>query len=59
MKISYFQMISMLRLKKNLKEYKTKKLQKELADAISKIPSDQESAIFEQNELFLDLTTNY
>ena len=46
-------------IKKNLKEYKTKKLQKELADAISKIPSDQESAIFEQNELFLDLTTNY
>ena len=46
-------------IKKNLKEYKTQKLQKELADAISKIPSDQESAIFEQNELFLDLTTNY
>ena len=43
----------------DLDEYKSTKLQKQLADAIEKIPSDSESAFYEQNELFLDLTANY
>lgn len=44
---------------KSFEEYESAKLQKELADAISKIPSDREAAFYEQNELFLDLTANY
>ncbi len=44
---------------KNLEEYKSATLQKQLADAIWQISSDAESSFFEQNELFLDLTVNY
>ena len=54
----YFQMISMTQIKKNLKEYKTKSFKKNWRCHFEN-SSDQESAIFEQNELFLDLTTNY
>lgn len=44
---------------KSLEEYESAKLQEELSNAISKIPSDREAAFYEQNELFLDLTVNY
>lgn len=57
----FFAALELLRVwnVKSLEEYKNTKLQKELADAIARIPSDGESAFFEQNELFLDLTANY
>lgn len=47
------------KIRKSLEEYKSTKLQKELADAIAKLPADNEAAFIEQNELFLDLTANY